>query len=55
MIEYMFVKPDGVDCGWNGIGWYFWDETEAWCHGPYESASVAKLKLSEYVNELNEE
>lgn len=26
---------DGDLCGYTKPGWYFWDETEATCYGPY--------------------
>ena len=61
MIEYMFTNPatknwltygDERDQGWVGPGWYFWDETETECYGPYISAKQAELKLKEYANGL---
>jgi len=40
---------EDADCaGWRGPGWYFWDETQAYCHGPYESEEIAKQKSDEY-------
>lgn len=42
-VEYLFANYDrNFDYGFNGAGWYFWDETEAYCYGPYESAEIAE-------------
>jgi len=55
--EYLFINPsDGSyvpnGWGWDGPGWYFWDETQAYCHGPYESAKLAKEGLVKYCHEV---
>jgi len=39
--------------GFDGPGWYFWDETESQCYGPYETKELAELKLQEYAEWLN--
>jgi hypothetical protein len=39
--------------GYEGPGWYFWDETGAYCHGPYISSALAWDKLVEYCEELD--
>jgi hypothetical protein len=50
-IEYLPAAWEGCDQdGWNGPGWYFWDETWANCHGPYltrEEAVAAVIKYAE--------
>ena len=40
------------DMGYTGSGWYFWDETATWCHGPYSSAETAEKQLTEYAKTL---
>ena len=61
-IEYLFLNPgtgnwlsyeDARDQGWNGPGWYFWDETEAYCHGPWKSAKEAEKELKKYALSLD--
>jgi len=46
-IEYLFIGNESQ--GWEGAGWYFWDETWCDCYGPYESAKKATEKLHEYM------
>jgi hypothetical protein len=43
---------DGKSAGWAGPGWYFWDETQSQCYGPYKTLPEAKEKLAEYVKSL---
>lgn len=55
--EYIFSDPGfeygyTYDCGWNGPGWYFWDETGAYCYGPYGSAQEANEACSRYAKTL---
>lgn len=53
-VEYL-EKSWGDDAniqGWKGPGWYFWDETWAFCHGPFGSESQASLALQAYAEEL---
>lgn len=38
--------------GWNGEGWYFWDEAGVYCYGPYHTVQIAQEKLNEYTIEL---
>jgi hypothetical protein len=52
-IEYL--KTGDQNWGWNGSGWYFWDETQAYCHGPYESQEKARQQLNKYVAYLDNE
>lgn len=52
-IEYL--EKGSPNYGWNGPGWYFWDESQAYCHGPYESGEVANNKLKEYCVWLDRE
>ena len=58
MIEYIFVNPDTKNfdphaCGYEGPGWYFWDETDAFCYGPYVSPDEALQKLRAYGAKLD--
>jgi len=54
-VEYMLVNPNTSDwdSGWDGPGWYYWDETGSSCVGPFESAKIANEKLREYARGLN--
>ena len=58
-IEYLFVNPvtnnwlKNPEDDWDGPGWYFWDETEAECHGPCNSAKEAEKELKEYALSLD--
>ena len=53
-VEYL-EKGDFEDAiyrGWNGPGWYFWDEADGqFCYGPYESNAKAELMLEKYCKE----
>lgn len=50
-----YLEKGDNQWGWNGPGWYFWDESGAYCHGPYESAEITNNKLREYCVWLNRE
>ena len=43
---------DADQAGFTQPGWYFWDETEAFCHGPYKTLEEAREKLDEYGKQL---
>lgn len=30
-------------------GWYFWDETWTWSHGPFNTREEAERRLGEYI------
>ena len=32
--------------------WYFWDETETYDYGPYDTESEAQAALEGYINQL---
>lgn len=39
--------------GWNGAGWYFWDEADGqYCYGPFDSEGLAELALEQYFKTL---
>lgn len=40
--------------GFDGCGWYFWDETRTQCYGPYANRTLAVLKCTEYVKKILE-
>ena len=40
------------DIGYTTSGYYFWDETEAYVVGPYETAEKAEVARSEYIKQL---
>lgn len=39
--------------GYSVPGWYFWDETEAYCQGPFQDRDEASRKLDEYAKSLD--
>lgn len=38
--------------GYTTPGWYFWDETGAYCHGPFEDEEQARAAMVEYARSL---
>lgn len=58
MVQYLKESDfeqsrDARSAGWDEDGWYFWDETQANCYGPYETEVIANTKLGEYCEQLN--
>lgn len=52
-IVYIGTEPEDADlCGWSALGWYFWDETQSQCYGPFEDVVAATLAYQRYVKEL---
>lgn len=50
------VSDDSMNmalAGYRGPGWYFWDETDAHCHGPYINEDKAREAFFEYARVLN--
>lgn len=43
---------DLKNAGWDGPGWYFWDETQAHCHGPFGNRDEANAALILYGEHL---
>ena len=41
-------SPIDEKMGFKGEGWYFFNELDNFCYGPYSSHSQAKAKLLEY-------
>lgn len=33
-------------------GWYFWDESDAYCHGPFCSRDECRDAMNRYVEDL---
>jgi hypothetical protein len=53
-IEYLGIPfTDCEIAGWQGAGWYFWDESDAYCHGPYTSFEEADEAMYKYALELD--
>ena len=52
------MQLDGAICylcegkGGTSPGWYFWDETQAYRYGPYESEEEANKQLDRYCKEV---
>lgn len=54
-IEYLLEGnfEDAENRGWNGAGWYFWDEADGqYCYGPYSTYTVAYEELNKYAKTL---
>lgn len=50
MVQYIRTSfPDATLAGYSLPGWYFWDETQAHCYGPYESKTRAQSELTRYA------
>jgi hypothetical protein len=51
-----FISQPFEDCyerGYSYPGWYFWDETQADCIGPFTTLSRATIELTRYCRWLN--
>ena len=54
-IEYLLKGnfENAENRGWNGAGWYFWDEADGqYCYGPYPTKEIAIIKMKEYGETL---
>lgn len=51
-IEESWHEPDATMSGFTKPGWYFWDETQAYCHGPYETREEAEASIKEYCEKV---
>ena len=52
-VEYIEHSwPDGDLAGWDGPGWYFWDESQSQCIGPFEDAGEASYSAAVYAAAL---
>ena len=50
-----YINEEGNDLigsGYTTPGYYFYDETEAYCYGPYTTPEIASKMLIEYGNHL---
>lgn len=55
-VQYLDAPwPDGKMAGYEGPGWYYWDETWAYCHGPYKTREATVLALADYCEHLEGE
>lgn len=50
--EWTGSLEDAKAAGYKGPGWYFWDETWAYCHGPFTTQSYAEEALQHYCDSL---
>lgn len=39
-------------CGYDGPGWYFWDEVWQNLHGPFNTIEDCRVSLRNYANNL---
>jgi hypothetical protein len=53
-IEYLTNGDfeNAVERGYKGVGWYFWDEVEQDCYGPYLTYDQALVALDKYAENL---
>ncbi len=40
--------------GYTTPGWYFWDEADSQCYGPFDSESIAEIQRDRYFKHLQE-
>lgn len=53
MIQHLLHNFEDAELvGWEGPGWYFWDETEAYCYGPYRTKQEAEVREEFYFDWL---
>ena len=55
MIDYLDSTQETEDlrlAGYISPGWYYWDETQAGCYGPYESQDAAAQAAAAYAEHL---
>lgn len=45
---------DSDIAGYQGPGWYFWDETGMYCYGPYRTKSEAAKEKHAYAKQLQQ-
>ena len=45
------APADSELCGYDGPGWYFWDEPNIYCHGPFGTKHEAERALRIYLPE----
>lgn len=44
-----------LNLGFNGLGYYFWDESQANAHGPHETVENTLTAIEKYSEWLNAE
>lgn len=49
---YPSSTPGLIESGWDGSGWYFWDETWDNLHGPFSTIEDARESLTNYAKTL---
>jgi hypothetical protein len=53
-VEYIDKNPrEDYDCGWDGPGWYFWNEIWIDIYGPYNTKKEAKEKFIDMTTKNN--
>lgn len=53
MVEYIEEAVNEkiiIFCGWQGPGWYFWDEFGSNLHGPFDTEDKAFEQEAKYYN-----
>jgi hypothetical protein len=54
-IMYIEKEWNGSDAqGYTTQGWYFWDEADTYCYGPYQTQEKAKHEEGRYAAFLND-
>lgn len=53
MIQYIDQAfEDAIERGYEGPGWYFWDETSVYCYGPFQTEAEASEGELDYARAL---
>ena len=47
-----FMMERAREAGYTRPGWYFWDETQAHCYGPYATRTRASEVAKEYARQV---
>lgn len=54
IVQYIHETfEDAHLAGYTNPGWYFWDETESQCYGPYIDEDTARADQYEYFDWIN--
>lgn len=51
-VKFYDYGPQSQLWGYSGPGWYFWDESETFAYGPYESEDLASRAMDVYAKTI---
>lgn len=49
---YRELPKSEYDCGYDGPGWYFWEETWCYLHGPFGTIEECRDALNKYCETI---